>query len=314
MIQTIATIELPVDERLVLEKNRLEPEQKTGREKRVSLVTGIHGDELLGMYVLYEVQRRIEKERHKLTGILDIYPAINPLGIDSINRGLPQSDIDMNHIFPGNENGNLTEYMASQLIDDMIGADLCIDVHASDIFLKEIVQVRMQKQDEAKLLPYAKMSNADLIWISASATVKEATLAHSLNMMGVPTLAIEAGSGMRIDKDYGDQIVEGILHILKQEGIWQGETTEVRTPDVAYAEDVDYANANASGVFMPAVDIGDWVCKGQQIGEIVNALKGTVEEIISAPCDGKIITVRQYPIVYHGALMYRILRKNSLAK
>ena len=156
------------------------------------------------------------------------------------------------------------------------------------------------------------MANADLIWIAASATVKEATLSHSLNMMGVPTLAIEAGSGMRIDRDYGNQIVEGILHILKQEGIWQGEITEIRTPDVAYAEDVDYANANASGVFLPAVDIGDRVCKGQQIGEIVNALKGTVEEIIAAPCDGKIITVRQYPIVYHGALMYRILRKNGL--
>lgn len=309
MIQTIATLELPVDEQLVLEKNRLEPAVKTGKEKRISLVTGIHGDELLGMYVLYEIQRRIEKERDRLTGILDIYPAINPLGIDSISRGLPQSDIDMNHIFPGNENGNLTEYMASRLIDDIIGSDLCIDVHASDIFLKEIVQVRMQKQDEAKLLSFAKMANADLVWISASATVKEATLAHTLNMMGVPTLAIEAGSGMRIDRDYGNQIVEGILYILNQEGIWQGEVTNVRVPAVAYAEDVDYANANASGVFMPAVDIGDRVCRGQQIGEIVNALKGTVEEIIAAPCDGKIITVRQYPIVYHGALMYRILRK-----
>lgn len=309
MIQTIATLELPVDEQLVLEKNRLEPAVKTGKEKRISLVTGIHGDELLGMYVLYEIQRRIEKERDRLTGILDIYPAINPLGIDSISRGLPQSDIDMNHIFPGNENGNLTEYMASRLIDDIIGSDLCIDVHASDIFLKEIVQVRMQKQDEAKLLSFAKMANADLVWISASATVKEATLAHTLNMMGVPTLAIEAGSGMRIDRDYGNQIVEGILYILNQEGIWQGEVTKVRVPAVAYAEDVDYANANASGVFMPAVDIGDRVCRGQQIGEIVNALKGTVEEIIAAPCDGKIITVRQYPIVYHGALMYRILRK-----
>ena len=308
MIQTIATIELPGDKQLVLEKNRLEPQKKNGKEKRISLVTGIHGDELLGMYVLYEIQRRIHKEPEKLTGILDIYPAINPLGIDSISRGLPQSDIDMNHIFPGNQNGNLTEYMASQLIDDMIGSDLCIDVHASDIFLKEIVQVRMQKRDEAKLLSYARMANADLVWISASATVKEATLAHTLNMMGVPTLAIEAGSGMRIDRDYGNQIVEGILYILKQEGIWEGETQKVRVPDVAYAEDVDYANANASGVFMPAVDIGDLVCKGQQIGEIVNALKGTVEEIIAAPCDGKIITVRQYPIVYHGALMYRILR------
>ena len=308
MIQTIATIELPVDEQLVLEKNRLEPQRKNGKEKRISLVTGIHGDELLGMYVLYEIQRRIQKEPEKLTGILDIYPAINPLGIDSISRGLPQSDIDMNHIFFFFLNGNLTEYMASQLIDDMIGSDLCIDVHASDIFLKEIVQVRMQKRDEAKLLSYARMANADLVWISASATVKEATLAHTLNMMGVPTLAIEAGSGMRIDRDYGNQIVEGILYILKQEGIWEGETQKVRVPDVAYAEDVAYANANASGVFMPAVDIGDWVCKGQQIGEIVNALKGTVEEIIAAPCDGKIITVRQYPIVYHGALMYRILR------
>ena len=308
MIQTIATIELPVDEQLVLEKNRLEPQRKNGKEKRISLVTGIHGDELLGMYVLYEIQRRIQKEPEKLTGILDIYPAINPLGIDSISRGLPQSDIDMNHIFPGNQNGNLTEYMASQLIDDMIGSDLCIDVHASDIFLKEIVQVRMQKRDEAKRLSYARMANADLVWISASATVKEATLAHTLNMMGVPTLAIEAGSGMRIDRDYGNQIVEGILYILKQEGIWKGETQEVRVPDVAYAEDVAYANANASGVFMPAVDIGDWVRKGQQTGEIGNALKGNVEEIIAAPCDGKIITVRQYPIVYHGALMYRILR------
>ena len=53
MIQTIAALELPVDEQLVLEKNRLEPAVKTGKEKRISLVTGIHGDELLGMYVLY---------------------------------------------------------------------------------------------------------------------------------------------------------------------------------------------------------------------------------------------------------------------
>ena len=312
MIETIATIELPIDEQLILQKNRLEPAEKTGREKRISLVTGIHGDELLGMYVLYEVQRRIQKEPQKLTGILDIYPAINPLGIDSINRGLPQFDIDMNHIFPGSTEGNMTEYMAAKLMDDLIGSDLCIDVHASDIFLKEIVQVRMQPRDEEKLMPYAMQVNADLVWIAASATVKEATLAYSLNMFGIPTLAIEAGSGMRIDKAYGDQIVEGILHVMKQEGLWQGDTGLVRKPDIAYADNVAYANAEASGVFMPAVDIGEYIRKGQHIGEIVDALTGTVQETINAPCDGKIITVRQYPIVYHGALMYRILKDKSI--
>ena len=49
-----------------------------------------------------------------------------------------------------------------------------------------------------------------------------------------------------------------------------------------------------------------------RMDEIVNALTGTVEEVINAPCNGKIITVRQYPIVYHGALMYRILKDKNV--
>ena len=61
MIQKIATIELPVDEQLVLEKNRMEPQRKTGQEKRISLVTGIHGDELEGQFVCYELARRIRE-------------------------------------------------------------------------------------------------------------------------------------------------------------------------------------------------------------------------------------------------------------
>ena len=86
----------------------------------------------------------------------------------------------------------------------------------------------------------------------------------------------------------------------------------VRKPDIAHAENVAYANAEASGVFMPVVDIGEYIREGQHIGEIVNALTGTVEEVINAPCNGKIITVRQYPIVYHGALMYRILKDKNV--
>ena len=36
MIQEVVSVDLPVHERLVIKKNRLEPENMTGKEKRIS--------------------------------------------------------------------------------------------------------------------------------------------------------------------------------------------------------------------------------------------------------------------------------------
>ena len=106
MVKTIASVGLPIDETLRIKKNRLMPEGATDGGKRISIVTGIHGDELEGQYVCFELQHRIEAEKEKLTGIVDIYPAMNPLGIDSVTRGIPAFDLDMNRLFPGNIAGS----------------------------------------------------------------------------------------------------------------------------------------------------------------------------------------------------------------
>ena len=90
-----------MDEVLEIRKNRIMPENPRDDMKRISVVTGIHGDELEGQYVCFELQRRIEQNKECLSGIVDIYPAMNPLGIDSITRGIPAFDLDMNRLFPG---------------------------------------------------------------------------------------------------------------------------------------------------------------------------------------------------------------------
>ena len=107
MVETVVSSALPVDELLSIRKNRLEPDHKSGREKRICIVTGTHGDELEGQYVCYEVNRRIQSQMENLKGIVDIYPALNPLGVDSITRGIPKFDLDMNRIFPGNKEGSM---------------------------------------------------------------------------------------------------------------------------------------------------------------------------------------------------------------
>ena len=73
MIEEVVSVELPVHERLVVRKNRLMNEENGIDMPRISIVTGTHGDELDGQYICYEVIRRIEREKNKLKGIVDIY-------------------------------------------------------------------------------------------------------------------------------------------------------------------------------------------------------------------------------------------------
>lgn len=312
MIKTVVSAPLPAAEKYMVKKQRLQPENLTGKEKRISIVTGIHGDELEGQYVCYEIQRRIHEHPECLSGIVDIYPALNPLGIDSITRGIPHFDLDMNRIFPGNKEGSMAEYIASEIISDVRNSDLCIDIHASNIFLREIPQVRINELCEETLLPYAKRLNIDYVWIHAAATVLESTFAHSLNMIGTPVLVVEMGVGMRVTKDYCNELVDGIFVEMKDLGIWQGDVIEPKKPIISTDGQVFYLNAGHAGVFIPTVNHWTSVKKGEKIGEIINPLEGIIIEEICSECDGILFTLREYPIVSEGSLIGRILAKSEV--
>ena len=61
MIETVASADMLIDEVMRVKKNRLAPDFATGKEKRLSIVSGVHGDEVAGQYICYEVIRRIKR-------------------------------------------------------------------------------------------------------------------------------------------------------------------------------------------------------------------------------------------------------------
>lgn len=315
MIKTVASVGLPVDETLSIKKRRIQPKGKTKGLKRISIVTGIHGDELEGQYVCFELARRIEEKFEKLAGIVDIYPAMNPLGIDSITRGIPAFDLDMNRLFPGNIDGNMTEYLAAEIMKDVSGSDLVIDIHASNIYLTEIPQIRINELHEEKLVPLAEEANVDFVWVHGASTVLESTLAYSLNSTGTPCLVVEMGVGMRITKEYGEQLVEGILHLMEKLGIWKERTKEPRKPIISRdPQDVIYLNASVSGLFVQKLHHWEKLKKGELIGQIIDPLSGRILDEVISPVDGVLFTIREYPIVDEGSLVGRLLRKEAYEK
>ncbi len=149
--------------------------------KRISIVTGIHGDELEGQYVCYEVSKRIQEHPELLTGTVDIYPAMNPLGIDSVTRGIPAFDLDMNSLLFTSDRGTVpvTGIHWAEIIRDLMGSDLCLDIHASNIYLTEVPQIRINELHERNWCRWQSRQMYDFVWVHGASTVLESTLAYS---------------------------------------------------------------------------------------------------------------------------------------
>ncbi len=307
MITTIYSTQLPVGETYSVKKNII---SHGNGKKRVCIVTGTHGDELEGQFVCYQLQHDILENIDLFDGTLNVYPALNPLGIDSISRGVPNFDLDMNRIFPGDPEGSVIEQSAHAIVEDLKGADMVIDIHSSNIFLREVPQVRINVNCKDTLVPPAQFLNLDFVWVHDAATVLESTLAHSLNSTGTPCLVVEQGVGMRINHYYGHRLVLGLKNLLHEMGMWKGEIdkTEIHQPIYSEGDSVAFVNASASGIFSTECHNDRIVEKGESLGQIISPLTGKIIEDVKAPERGYLFTIRAYPVCYEGSLLARIHR------
>lgn len=311
-ITEIFSSQLPVGEKLSIKKSTFKPSSYQEGLKRISIVSGIHGDELEGQYVIYLLAEWLNKNPHAISGIIDLYPAVNALGIDSITRGFPLYEVDLNRVFPGSEQDFLPGQLVYALAQDVKGSDIAIDIHSSNIFLREIPQIRINKEFSDATLPHAKALNCDFIWIHDAVTVLEATFSHTMNNLGTKTLVVEMGVGMRLTKEYGIQLLNGILNLMKKEGIIiTDEEFEAREPFSSEVGDVFYLNAPKSGLFVPELDHCEIIKKDDKIGSIVNPIDGSVLAEIISPSSGILFTLREYPVVYEGSLLARIFGGND---
>ncbi len=305
MIKEVISVAMPLNERLMIRKNSI---CSGDSKRRVCVVSGTHGDELEGQYVCFKLANLLRDNMDKLNGTVEIYPALNPLGIDTISRGIPGFDLDMNRIFPGDPEGVMAESVAHAILEDLKGADMVVDIHSSNIFLREMPQIRISVGDAQSLVPQAQLLGVDFIWVHEAATVLEATLAHSLNSTGTPCLVVEMGVGMRINRVMGDNLVEGILNMLWSLDMWSGDVDRSCLAEgiISEGDRVSFLNAEASGVFLTSHKTAQMVKQDEVIGRIVDPLSGDTLHTVTSPVDGYLFTLRAYPVVYDGSLLARI--------
>ena len=71
--------------------------------------------------------------------------------------------------------------------------------------------------------------------------------------------------------------------------------------------EITVLHAKVTGLFVPADGaMMKYVQFGEHIGDIVAPLTGRLLHRVEAPCEGRIFTFREYPVVYEGAILCRI--------
>ena len=308
MIETVMTAQMPVGLPIKIKKNRLEPDTIQENMPRLSIVAGVHGDELQGQYICNELIRRIKEERENLKGIVDVYPCVAPMALEIRKRNAPGA-LDMNAMFPGSHHGHTIEYMAAEVIEDLKGSDFCIDIHSSDIFIRELPQIRVPENAGKKVTELAQKSGIPVLWMNSnSSSVWEGSLAYSLRRKGIPNLVIESGIALKIDYEYCKKVIDGIFRMMKELEVFEGEVSPTKKTVTVKKNDVEVIHCNTSGIFIPKIQIGSFVRENQVLGCIVRPILGAELEEVKSSCDGMIFSLREYPAVCEGELLARICK------
>lgn len=308
MIETVMTAQMPVGLPIKIKKNRLEPDTIQENMPRLSIVAGVHGDELQGQYICYELIRRIKEERENLKGIVDVYPCVAPMALEIRKRNAPGA-LDMNAMFPGSHHGHTIEYMAAEVIEDLKGSDFCIDIHSSDIFIRELPQIRVPENAGKRVTELAQKSGIPVLWMNSnSSSVWEGSLAYSLRRKGIPNLVIESGIALKIDYEYCKKVIDGIFRMMKELEVFEGEVSPTKKTVTVKKNDVEVIHCNTSGIFIPKIQIGSFVRENQVLGCIVRPILGAELEEVKSSCDGMIFSLREYPAVCEGELLARICK------
>ena len=111
MIETVMTARMPVGLPIKIKKNRLEPDYIREDMPRLSIVAGVHGDELQGQYICYQLIKSRERRRYKRD--CRYISLCDPDGTGDRKRNAPGA-LNMNAMFPGSRHGHTIEYMASE--------------------------------------------------------------------------------------------------------------------------------------------------------------------------------------------------------
>lgn len=260
----------------------------------------IHGDEPEGTLCCHLVDAELDPQT--MRGSVVLVPVLNVPAFEAAQRGNPLDTFtyDLNRIYPGRENGYLTERLAhTHSVWMQAVADYEISIHSGGAHSYLSETIFTTEQPEAIELAKAMGKDWGLI------------LKNILPKGSPPAVMFEAGKyGITVELGgrsatspqafhrAGRVLADGVLNVLRHYQIIDGEPTYAKR----WLTGVQHALlAPTSGMFLAetSLDFQQPMSKGDRIARIVDVYGDVLAEL-HAPVDGMIFGLRALPNVQTG--------------
>lgn len=246
----------------------------------IGMTACIHGDETIGVEIARNLVEILKKE--ELHGTVKIMSVASPLAFEAANRNTPVDQVNMNRIFPGRYDGTITEIQARVIADKFLeGIDAYIDIHAGG--QDPVVEYAYVINDEA----FSRAFLSKLVYRPVQDY--EGTSATYTKPKNIPTVTVECGGGPN-EKHYVSRGVEGILNMLRQKHVLEGEV-KVREDQICISH-IEHVNPHHGGLFVPALtyEVMNTIVEGKVVlGYVYNPMTLELLEEIRAPYDKNFI-------------------------
>ncbi len=283
---------------------------------------GSHGDEFLAIDTaerLYE-----ELEPAAVSGTVSIVPEANIFAAAAGTRETPVPRFELYEDEERNLNrcfstvdpedpesaGTITERLAYHILDLVVDADYCLDLHTATNPGYKIDQIRKKSdgsfpaETRQEMERLVTRSGLEYIIKTPADTIGEGILAGVAPRYGVPTVTVEIGGGAYAEEEL-EEYLSVVRRLLRTAGALEGEPD--RTEQQVY-RDLVKVSAPTAGRYMKTKRPGDTVERGDVIGRIENDA-GTHDVAVSY--DGLVESVHRQEWVNEGTKLGHVAIKQE---
>ncbi len=293
----LAIAQLPTGTLIEVEVNVI---QSKAEGPVVLVQGGLHGDEINGIEIVRRLRSLLKDQI--VAGTLVLVPVLNVFGFIHFSREVPDGK-DVNRSFPGSVRGSLASRIAARYSQQLLPQiDWAVDLHTGGAQRFNYPQIRYSADDKASAQLAADFNAPFTL---ESGLIKGSFRKH-LHSLKKPVIVYEAGESMRFDEHCIQTGVDGVLRLLKKHKMLSKNISvpKAKNKSVLLSDSV-WLRSPASGMFLPAVENGSWVEKGQVIGSVVNTFQTKGKEV-KAPHAGPVFCVNHQAVISRGDALFHL--------
>jgi predicted deacylase len=258
----------------------------------LGLTAAVHGNELNGIPIIQELFKEIDFDN--LRGTLVGVPVVNVPSLLLKKRRFTDNT-DLNHVFPGVQNGNTSQVYAYRIVDRIINKlDYLLDLHTASFGRINSFYIRadMSDPETAKL---AELQNAQII---VHNTARDGTLRGAAGELGIKAITLEVGDPNRFQKTMIQQGQTGVQNVMYYLDMLPGKVIPAEKKAILCKESY-WLYTNTGGILHVPPTLTEVVQKDQVIASMRNIFGDLITDY-KAPQEGIVIGKSINPINQTG--------------